>query len=195
MDFIEAKEYIVNRLVNELPKDLFYHGAHHTFAVVKSINRLAVNEKINKHEYNLLQTAAYFHDAGFLYQYRKNEPIAMKMVQEQLPKFDYAKEEIETITNIISATQSHVEPQNILEEIMCDADHDYFGTQKYYTISNTLRKELEAKKFIYLDKEWLELQYDYLSNKHVYYTQTAIETRRPQKQKIIKEIANKLKLK
>ena len=193
MNFTEAKEYIVNRLVNELSKDLVYHGAHHTFDVVKSANRLAVSEKITKKEYNLLITAAYFHDCGFLYQYKKNEPVAMKIVQEELPKFDYTEEEIEIIVNIISATQSHISPKTLLEEMMCDADHDYLGTLDYHRIAKTLREELKNKGIVYTELEWVDLQHDYLLNRHVYYTQTAIETRQEQKNKVIEELAEVLK--
>ncbi len=189
MNFTEAKDYIMDRLVNELSSDLLYHGAHHTFHVVKASNRLAIGEKINKHDYNLLITAAYFHDCGFLYQYKKNEPIAMKIAQEELPKFDYTQEEIEIIVNIIAATQSHIEPKTLIEEIMCDADHDYLGTTDYHKIASTLREELKLQNIIYSELEWIELQHDYLLNRHRYYTKTAIDTRQEQKTKIIEEMA------
>lgn len=195
MNFTEAKEYIINRLVNELSEDLVYHGAHHTFAVVKSAAKLAVSEQISRHDYNLLLTAAYFHDCGFLYQYKKNEPIAMKIVQEELPKFDYSEDEINIISNIISATQSQIEPKTLLEKIICDADHDYLGTVDYHRIASTLRAELVSQNIVYTETEWVELQYDYLLNRHVYYTQTAIDTRLEQKTRIIEEMAKILNVK
>ncbi len=51
MDFSEAKDYIVERLVTELPKDLYYHGAHHTFDVVKSVHSLSLGEKLNNADF------------------------------------------------------------------------------------------------------------------------------------------------
>ena len=67
MDFSEAKDYIVERLVKELPRNLYYHGAHHTFDVVKSVHSLSVAEKLTNADFFVLLTAAYFHDAGYVY--------------------------------------------------------------------------------------------------------------------------------
>jgi len=192
MDFSGAKEYITQLLVKELPKELLYHGAHHTFEVVKATRRLALNEKISKKDFNLLTMAAYFHDSGYLYQYKDNEPLAVELVQKVLPQFDFSKQEIDTISEIILATQSHIEPKNILEEIMCDADHDYIGTTNYDNVAKTLRKELELHGTKYDDLEWLKMQHYYLTQRHKYYTQTAKKTRNPQKKKIILNIEDRI---
>ncbi len=188
MNFAKAKEYITNRLVKELPKDYFYHGAHHTFAVVKAASILAAKEKVTKQEYNLILTAAYYHDSGFLFQYKNNELFAANLVSEVLPSFDYSPEETEIVRNMILATQSKVEPNTHLEQIMCDADHDYLGTDNYHEIANTLRKELIKQGTIYEDLEWLKIQHNYLKNKHLYYTKSAILDRKPTKVKMIKEL-------
>ena len=156
MDLTRAKDYITQRLVNDLSDDLFYHGAHHTFAVVKAAAFIAASEGINKQEYNLLMTAAYFHDSGFLFQYNSNEPFAAKLVEEVLPEFDYSEAEINAVKKIILATQSHIIPSTLLEEIMCDADHDYIGTEDYHEIASTLRKELTTKGIKYGDLEWIK---------------------------------------
>lgn len=192
MDFTAAKEYIIDRLVNELSKDYFYHGAHHTFSVVKAASLLAVSEGISKTDFNLLLTAAYFHDSGFLYQYKSNEPFAVKLVEEVLPGFEYSKKDIEAISKMILATQSHVEPVSLLEKIMCDADHDYLGTKKYHIIAKTLRKELATQGVVYKDLQWLKVQHTYLTTKHKYYTNTAKLNRVPHKKAIIAELLNKI---
>ena len=192
MDFTAAKEYIIDRLVNELSKDYFYHGAHHTFSVVKAASILAVNEGISKTDYNLLLTAAYFHDSGFLYQYKSNEPLAVKLVNEVLPGFEYNEKEINTINKMILATQSDVEPTTLLEKIMCDADHDYLGTKNYHLVAKTLRKELATQGTIYEDMQWIKVQHTYLTTKHKYYTDTAKKNRVPHKKSIIEELLKKI---
>ena len=100
MNFSEAKEYIINRLVKELPKNLFYHAAHHTFDVVKQAKTIGKSEGISNDEMFILLTAAYFHDAGFLFKYQSNESEAVKLVREVLPEMDYTQEEIEEICKI-----------------------------------------------------------------------------------------------
>ena len=47
IDFNNAKDYILNRLENQLPKNLYYHGIHHTIDVYEAAIRLAETEKLN----------------------------------------------------------------------------------------------------------------------------------------------------
>ena len=188
MDLTRAKEYITQRLVNDLSENMYYHGAHHTFAVVKATAMLAAAEGVSKYEYNLLLTAAYFHDSGFLFQYNSNEPFAVELATEMLPKFDYSDKDIQEINKIILATQSHITPSTLLEKIMCDADHDYIGTNDYHVIAKTLRKELDTQGRKYANLEWIKLQHTYLTTQHTYYTETAKKNRLPKKEEIIKEL-------
>jgi predicted metal-dependent HD superfamily phosphohydrolase len=192
MDFSEAKDYIVERLIKELPKDLYYHGAHHTFDVVKSVHSLSVAEKLNNSEFFVLLTAAYFHDAGYLYRYEHNEPIAVKMARQVLPEFEYSEEQLNVIEGIIMATSHSVEPKNKLEMIMCDADHDYFGRHDYQKIAVSLRKELAIYEGEYNDITWLDMQIKYLENNHRYYTKTALATRQPKKEDRIQILKDQL---
>lgn len=192
MDFSEAKDYIVERLITELPKNLYYHGAHHTFDVVKSVHSLSVAEKLSNADFFVLLTAAYFHDAGYIYRYEDNEPVAVKMVRQSLPEFGYSKEQIDVIENIIMATSSQKEPQTLLEKIMCDADHDYFGRHDYQKIAVSLRKELTYYEAEYSDEVWLKRQINYLENKHQYYTKTALDTRQPKKEHRISILKDQL---
>lgn len=192
MNLTKAKDYITNRLVNELSDDLYYHGAHHTFAVVKAAGEIAFSEGISKKDYNLLLTAAYYHDSGFLFQYKSNEPLAVQLATKTLPKFGYSTDDIDSINKIILATQSHITPSSLLEEIICDADHYYIGTEDYYKISKTLREELAATGVIYTDIEWLEVQHTYLTTKQHYYTKTAKINRVPKKNQIIQELLSNI---
>ena len=173
MDFSEAKEYIVNRLVKELPKDLSYHGAHHTFDVVMQAQKIGKAEGISNDEMFILLTAAYFHDAGFLFIYQSNEPEAVKLAREVLPEMGYSKEQVDEICKIILSTDIKVLPETLLEKIMCDADHDYFGRKEYSKIAETLRDELQEYGTSFDDKEWLEVQIQFLEEKHRFYTNTS----------------------
>lgn len=185
MDFSKAKEYIVARLVSELPKNLAYHGAHHTFDVVRSAQKIGKKEGLMNDDMFLLLTAAYFHDAGFLFEYHKNEPLAVELAQKVLPEFGYGDRAIESIGKIILATEINLQPTTLLEKIMCDADHDYFGRSGYEKIANNLRNELIEYDTVFSDAEWLQVQIEFLDNKHQYYTVTSIRERLPFKQELI----------
>lgn len=75
MDFENAKQYIINRLKNELSNELYYHGLHHTLDVYNATIKLAEMEAISSEDLVLLKTSALFHDAGFIEQYSHNVQI------------------------------------------------------------------------------------------------------------------------
>jgi len=188
VDFSKAKEYIVNRLIRELPKNLTYHGAHHTFDVVKQAQNIGKSEGISNDDMFVLLTAAYFHDAGFLFAYESNEPEACRLVREVLPEMEYSQEQIDEICRIILATDINVHPNTLLEKIMCDADHDYFGRAGYSKTADNLRKELVEYGTSFGDKEWVEVQINFLEEKHQYYTETSRLSRLPIKIEAIADL-------
>lgn len=194
MDYKAAKHYIIQRLIQELSSKLYYHGLHHTFDVYDAAAQLAKKEHVTGEELILLKTAALFHDVGFIEQYSHNEPIAVKIAREALPAFDYTEQQIDTIAEIIMATAMKKPPQTLLEKIICDADLDYLGRNDFYVLAELLYRELQAHGIDYSQKQWNELQVQFLE-KHTYYTATAIQKNNAVKlQHIenIKRIANKL---
>jgi adenylate cyclase len=177
IDFHHMRKDILNNMKAKLSDDLHYHNIAHTLNVEKAALRFAKLEGLNEEELKILQTAVLYHDTGFMFQYDNNEEMAAKLAEKNLPKYGYSKEQIEEIKSIIMATKMHHKPFNLLEQIMCDADHDYFGRPDYYSVSLKLRKEMEIQGLVHSYVEWVEVQIDYLENKHEYYTQTAINIR------------------
>ena len=63
------------------------------------------------------------------------------MARAWLPQFDYSKEEIEKICELILVTKMPQKPKNKLEEIICDADLYYLGTDQFFVTADKLYKE------------------------------------------------------
>lgn len=185
MNLKEAKKYILDRLENELPDNLYYHGIHHTIDVYESSIKLAEAENISQEEKNIIHTAALFHDAGFIKQYENNEIIAVELINDVLPTFKYNSKEIETIGEIILTTRITARPFTLLEKIMCDADYDYLGRKDVEQIANSLYRELQEYGTPLNEEEWNQLQLKFL-NKHEYYTATSINLRRENKWEYIR---------
>jgi HD superfamily phosphodiesterase len=188
MNYEAASEYMIERLRTELPKEYYYHGLSHTLDVLKATVALAAGENITDPEtLILLKTAAVYHDCGFLEKYIENEPIAVRMSHEILPRFGYSKSQIDTIGRIIMTTELKATPTDLLENIMKDADFDYLGRNDYSPISMKLKKEWEVYGMKKTLMEWYELQFLFLTN-HTFYTETAKKHRDPTKAKHIEEI-------
>lgn len=188
MKIKEATAYILDRLMNELPAELTYHRLSHTLDVVEQARRIALSENVlDAQELALLETAAYFHDSGFMETYEKHEEKGCEIAQNILPFYDYSPSEITAICTIIMATKIPQSPTNKLSEIICDADLDYLGREDFFEIGQRLYQELLFKNLVKNKKQWDEIQLSFLG-KHHYFTKTNIESRNAVKLKNIEMI-------
>lgn len=192
VDFEHMRKDIINNLKALLPEDVVYHDINHTLNVEKAAVRFAKLEGIDEESIILLQTAALYHDAGFILKENDNEQFAIKMAGERLPRFGYSQEQIHSIQDIILSTSSGKRPKNMLEKIMCDADHDYLGRADYYHIALKLRAELSNYGHQFSDKEWIEFQLNYMVGNHRFYTDTAKNIRLQGKKARIAELKEQL---
>jgi len=186
MKYLEAKKYILTRLRNELSPHLYYHGLLHTLHILKSAVNIGKQEKISRHEMLLLKTAALFHDSGFVVSKKEHEKQSCKLARQSLPAFQYPAEAIKPICGMIMATRIPQAPKNHLEQILCDADLDYLGTDDYFTISSQLFKELNERSRL-SEKDWLNMQVGFLES-HQYFTATAKKLRDRKKAQILRKL-------
>ncbi len=191
MKYAEVKEFILNKLKNELPDHLSYHSVGHVKDVVRSCKEIADREDISNTDLTLLLTAALFHDSGFLINSKNHEELSCGIAKEHLPDYGYNNEDIERICGMIRATKVPQKPQNHLEEIICDADLDYLGRDDFFTIGGKLFDELCVYGILSTEDEWNELQVKFLEAHH-YFTKTAIELRQKKKDENLAAVKAKL---
>lgn len=187
MEFQKAKKYINGRLRKELPRHLSYHSVAHVKDVYQAAERLAAAEGVKGEELLLLLTAVLYHDCGFIVQSNEHEQIGCDIARESLPQFGYTPEQVERICGMIMATRIPQTPQNLLEEIIADADLDYLGRDDFWSIGDKLFTELRMYGIIGTDEEWNALQLKFLEQ-HNYFTRTAIDTRRKKKDEYVAEL-------
>ena len=88
---------------------------------------------------------------------------------------------MDIICGMIMATKIPQTPLTKLEEIICDADLDYFGRDDFFPIANTLFLELKARDFVASEYEWNKIQIKFFKQ-HRYFTDTTKKLRAKQKQ-------------
>jgi class 3 adenylate cyclase/ligand-binding sensor domain-containing protein/predicted metal-dependent HD superfamily phosphohydrolase len=187
INYMKAEKTILKLLEEKLSKKLYYHSIWHTKDVTAAVERIALNEGITDEGLFLLKSAASYHDAGFMHQYDKNEPIGVELAEEHLPKHGYSEAQIEMVKELIYVTQIPHQPKTKLQEIICDADLDYLGRDDFHEIADKLRRELREHGKIDSDRKWDEIQLSFLMQ-HKYFTETSIKLRRPKKLKHIEDI-------
>ncbi len=186
-DYKSAERAITDTLDQRLPKDLFYHGLHHTRDVYGAALQIARSEHISPEELNLLKIATMFHDAGFITHYKNHEEAGCELARAMLPDFGFGRREIGLIEGMIMATKIPQSPRTQLERIICDADLDYLGRDDFRDIAKTLFDELKVYMNMKDEKVWNQIQLDFLRN-HQYHTAYSRERREAKKQKHLKEI-------
>ena len=159
----------------------------HTLDVLNITEELCVAEKINPYETLLLKTAALFHDSGFTINNQNHEVLGCDLARENLPRFGYTNEEIDRICGMIMATKIPQSPANHLEEIICDADLDYLGRADFYSIGQSLFKELKAYNVLQDIETWNRIQVKFLTA-HNFFTETNKERRAPVKAEFLEEL-------
>jgi len=193
MNISKLKNYLTAKLKSELPKNLTYHGFHHTMEVLEVCNQYIKRLHITAEDAYLLRTAALIHDIGIMWTYNGHEEASVRYSKEILPEFGYSKSDLIKIERMILATQIPQKPKNILEKIICDADLDYLGTNNFYKTGATLFKEFKAYKIVQTEEEWDKLQIRFLTNHH-YHTDFAIKYREPIKKNYLLELRAKWKV-
>jgi uncharacterized protein len=187
MNLERARQYILDKLDSGLPADLSYHSATHTRDVVAASLRIGKQEGFTDEELTILETAALYHDSGFLFQYQNHEARGCVLVREVLPGFGYSSATVDLICDMIMATKIPQSPTSKLAEVLCDADLDYLGSESFYRIGGLLFKEFQHYGIIADEVAWNKMQVRFLEV-HSYFTATAAHERQPGKRARLEEV-------
>lgn len=194
MKYDELKDFVLKKLKKELKPSLYYHNFQHTLDVCESVTRLAKMEKVEGQELTLLQSAALFHDVGFIWRYDHNEELACQYAKQVLPDYDYTSEQTEHICRMIMATQIPQKPLDIMGEILCDADLDYIGRGDFFITALRLHREWSENSNMKITfKDWYLKQQSFILQ-HEYFTQSAKQLRDDKKKHNLTQVKELLNL-
>lgn len=188
----DVEEFVLSKLEDGLPDNLYYHNVKHTIDVVTQVELIGRSEGVGDEDMLILKTSALFHDMGHLINYDTHEEESVKLARKILPEYHYDEKQIERICQLIIVTKMPPEPKNLLEEIICDADLDYLGRTDFVPVSINLYKELAERKKIDSILEWNQMQYKFIRNHH-YFTKTAQKLREVNKKKQLENIQSEIK--
>ncbi|HUM65743.1 MAG TPA: HD domain-containing protein [Chitinophagaceae bacterium] len=190
--FHQLKSEVINLLRSGLSPQLTYHSVAHTEDVLWHAERIGIAEEISDQRLMLLlQTAALFHDTGFLRTYKGHEEESCRIMREMLGSDKYSTEELDTIEGMIMATKIPQSPHTLAEMIICDADLDYLGRNDFFEISDSLRIEFLTFGIISDNKQWDLLQVSFFES-HRYFTSSSLQDRYPIKKQHYEILKQKL---
>jgi len=169
---LDVEENMLSKMENELPEILSFHNLKHTVNVSTQVELIGRAEGISDEEMIFVQTAALFHDSGFLEGFENYKQTSCFYAKDILPKYGYSNDQIKTICELIMSTQMPVSPDNKLEEIICDANFAYLGRVDFIDIMKNQAKEMTNFNVVSSEKEWFEKQLEFVKD-HEFYTATA----------------------
>ena len=111
-----------------------------------------------------------------------NYPQAAYVCRSAIRNFPAFSYHIILVNLFEKITRLPQDPQNIMEEIICDADLDYLGRPDFFTIAQKLYLEMKAKGKVNTEKEWDQIQVGFLKS-HKYFTSSSQQDREPLKSK------------
>lgn len=187
-----AIEYAAGRMARELAPELTYHCLSHTFEdVLPAAMRLADSYGLIDEDRQLLAAAAALHDIGWVIRGHEHERVSAQIAREVLPDLGFSDSQIERIAGIIMATRIPQSPNNLLEQLMADADLDVLGREDFWLRNEEMRSELAQRGHEVSDEEWYRTQIGFLES-HTYFTEEARRLRGPRKQMHIREMKKRL---
>ncbi|MGB3016401.1 MAG: Pycsar system effector family protein [Ignavibacteria bacterium] len=168
-----ASDFVFDLLKTKLPSLHVYHNFTHTAEVVDSIKKIGSKSGLSEDELEPVILAGWFHDTGFTVSADNHEDKGIEIARDFLKANQYPENKIEVVLSCISSTRYPQAPQNLFEEIICDADLYHLGTKEFSDKSDLLRVEWEKTcNKQYTDLEWLRINIDFLTT-HKFFTKYA----------------------
>ena len=145
----------VNQLFQHAEAEkLPYHNLSHTSYVLSKAAEIARHYELNDADFFIVETAAWFHDTGYLNGAQHDHEMRSAAIAEA---FLQSKEPdaaiIQQVKDCILATRIPQLPQNLLQQIVCDADLFHLGTDNFRALNKKMKKEAEIHRGKKIEKE------------------------------------------
>lgn len=194
-EIVEKTERFVTELLSEkLDPRFLYHNLRHTQRVVKSTKELLNFYDLGDEENEWLLLASWLHDIGYIEGPENHEESSANMAASFLKENGYNDTGTKQVCSLILATKMSHEPENLLEEIIRDADISHFAQKSYWETTDYLRDELKELGIAdYSSKEWREKNIQMFRTKHKFYTDYAKDNWEKGKEKNLNQLLKEKK--
>ncbi|HTH83472.1 MAG TPA: Pycsar system effector family protein [Mucilaginibacter sp.] len=163
----QISEYIRHYYQAHDTTNLLYHNEQHIEDVVHDATHIANHYQLSDRDFFVVLAAAWFHDTGYIKGYDQHEEESARIAATFLKDHGLTEDDLAAIKGCILATKMPQQPHNLLEQIMCDADLYHLGTDKFFKIDKTLRKEINLLHHIDMSKlEWHRKTISFLQAHH-----------------------------
>jgi predicted metal-dependent HD superfamily phosphohydrolase len=184
----QAEQYVKTFFEENISPDYVFHNFAHVQAVADSVLEIGKGYELPERDLTILQLAAWFHDLGYDKGPANHEQRSVQYAEQFLQEHNFPAGDIEVVRNCIFATKVPQHPENLLEEIVCDADMSHLGKESYWDRCGRIRQELlVTQQMIMSEQEWVDFEINFMQQ-HRYHTPIATELYDERKQKHIRQL-------
>jgi predicted metal-dependent HD superfamily phosphohydrolase len=183
----ETEAHIKAFFAGYISADCVFHDLEHTAQTVSAARIIGDGFQLSKRDALLLQLAAWFHDTGYSEGHANHEERSCAHAELFL-RGKISEEELVEVKGMIMATQVPQKPNNLLQQIICDADLSHLGTEYYWDRTGKLRQEfILARKLIMSEQDWIDFEINFMLT-HEYHTAVAQELFNKKKGKHVQQL-------
>jgi predicted metal-dependent HD superfamily phosphohydrolase len=157
--------------------------------VVERTKEIAAHYYLSEKDLLAVYIAAWFHDTGYLFtDPEHHEEKGVELMQAFITAHSADAALAENIAACIMATRAPVEHENLLQQIICDADTYHLGTSEFKSTNKKVWEEFNLRGKILSEHEWAVKTLNLLSH-HRYYTKYCRDHLDEKKEKNMKKIS------
>lgn len=188
-----AEQYVIKLFEENINDNLVFHNLNHTKYVVGKVNEIAAHYRLSEREMFILNVAAWFHDTGYLFvKPEEHEEKSVEVMKSFFQQHEYEITIVEAVGDCIMATKYNIEPNGILQEIICDADTFNFGNKDFKMTNKLVFRELNNIKMGGVSKDLFNRQTYKMLQGHRFYTGYCQEKLNDGKKANMKRLEKKL---
>lgn len=194
------EQWVTQWYRDQVPAIYCFHDYRHTINVRDSALQIASALNLKEEEKILLTIAAYFHDTGYSGGPDQHEQRSVEIFHNYIQTTDpngfhgLQASELKIIEGCILATKIPHVVNNLLEEVLCDADLAHLGQGHYWETNSLLRQEFVQRRPELMDEErWLAFEIEFIAN-HTYHTTIARVFYDKKKEKHLRNLVKQIKL-
>ena len=159
--------FVSHFFFNRVDPRYCFHHIQQTEYVLRSALRIAKSFRLSKREIFLLTAAAWFQNTGYYQGDTRHEERSCELGADFLKRNKIPLADIGQICRLILSTRSGQQPADVLEKILADANHFYFGCKPFAKWNDRLYKEhqfLQPNDFLSMEswqKEMIQMMTDH----------------------------------
>jgi predicted metal-dependent HD superfamily phosphohydrolase len=185
---LKSKSYAED-VLSQLPESYAYHNLTHTQTVVAAAEEIGRKTNLSNDDLETVVISAWLHDVGYLKGAQKHELVSAQKAVDLLTSWGASPQKIEKVKKTIEATQMPQRPNNVLEQVLCDADLIHLSNDDIEECSDLLRREMAEIGNLKFesDKDWTKFNLQFLKA-HKYFTPYGQQVLEEGKKKNLKKL-------